>query len=316
MISNVAVIVFDEVSPFELGVACEAWAIDRSADGLPVMDFAVCSPDGGPVRTIAGFDVAVHHGLDRVAEADLVVLPAMSRDIPVPAEVIHALRAAHDRGARLLSICSGAFVLGAAGLLDGRRCTTHWMHTAELAERFPAAQVVPEVLYVEDGTILTSAGTAAGLDACLHLWRQEFGSAAANTVARRMVVPPQRQGGQAQFIKDPVPEHRAETLDPLLTWIVGHLDEPLDVDALARRAAMSPRTFARRFRDETGTTPHAWITARRLHRAEQLLEETDLPVERIATDVGFGNAATLRHHFTRIRRLSPQQYRRRFATTS
>lgn len=316
MISNVAVIVFDEVSPFELGVACEAWAIDRSGDGLPVMDFAVCSPDGRPVRTIAGFDVAVQHGLDRVAEADLVVLPAMSRGIPVPAEVIHALRTAHDRGARILSICSGAFVLGAAGLLDGRRCTTHWMHTAELAERFPAAKVVPEVLYVEDGTILTSAGTAAGLDACLHLWRQEFGSAAANTVARRMVVPPQRQGGQAQFIKDPVPEQRAETLDPLLTWIVGHLDEPLDVDALARRAAMSPRTFARRFRDETGTTPHAWITARRLHRAEQLLEETDLPVERIAADVGFGNAATLRHHFTRIRRLSPQQYRRRFATAS
>ncbi|MEX5261280.1 helix-turn-helix domain-containing protein [Kocuria sp. CPCC 205263] len=316
MISNVAVIVFDEVSPFELGVACEAWAIDRSGDGLPVMNFAVCSPDGRPVRTIAGFEIAVQHGLDRVAEADLVVLPAMSRDIPVPEEVIHALRTAHDRGARLLSICSGAFVLGAAGLLDGRRCTTHWMHTAELAERFPAAQVVPEVLYVEDGSILTSAGTAAGLDACLHLWRQEFGSAAANTVARRMVVPPQRQGGQAQFIKDPVPERRAETLDPLLTWIVGHLDEPLDVDALARRAAMSPRTFARRFRDETGTTPHAWITARRLHRAEQLLEETDLPVERIAADVGFGNAATLRHHFTRIRRLSPQQYRRRFATTA
>ncbi|MGQ1838242.1 helix-turn-helix domain-containing protein [Kocuria turfanensis] len=315
MISNVAVIVFDEVSPFELGVACEAWAIDRSGDGLPVMDFAVCSPDGRPVRTIAGFDVAVQHGLDRVAAADLVVLPAISRERDVPAGVIHALRAAHDRGARILSICSGAFVLGAAGLLDGRRCTTHWMHTAELAERFPAARVVPEVLYVEDGTILTSAGTAAGLDACLHLWRQEFGSAAANTVARRMVVPPQRQGGQAQFIKEPVPEQRAETLDPLLTWIVGHLDEPLDVDALARRAAMSPRTFARRFRDETGTTPHAWITARRLHRAEQLLEETDLPVERIAADVGFGNAATLRHHFTRIRRLSPQQYRRRFAAT-
>ncbi len=316
MISSVAVVVFDEVSPFELGVACEAWGIDRSADGLPVMDFAVCSPGGRPVRTIAGFDLAVHHGLDRVAAADLVVLPAMSREREVPAEVLDALRAASDRGARLLSICSGAFVLGAAGLLDGRRCTTHWMHTAELAARFPAAQVVPEVLYVEDGPVLTSAGTAAGLDACLHLWRQEFGSAAANTVARRMVVPPQREGGQAQFIKDPVPERRAETLDPLLGWIVAHLGEPLDVDALARRAAMSPRTFARRFRDETGTTPHAWITARRLHRAEQLLEETDLPVERIAADVGFGNAATLRHHFARVRWLSPQQYRRRFATTA
>ncbi|ALU39016.1 AraC family transcriptional regulator [Kocuria flava] len=316
MIRSVAVVVFDEVSPFELGVACEAWGIDRSADGLPVMDFAVCSPGGRAVRTTAGFDLAVHHGLDRVAAADLVVLPAMSREREVPAKVLDVLRAASARGARLLSICSGAFVLGAAGLLDGRRCTTHWMHTAELAARFPAAQVVPEVLYVEDGPVLTSAGTAAGLDACLHLWRQEFGSAAANTVARRMVVPPQREGGQAQFIKDPVPERRAETLDPLLGWIVAHLGEPLDVDALARRAAMSPRTFARRFRDETGTTPHAWITARRLHRAEQLLEETDLPVERIAADVGFGNAATLRHHFARVRRLSPQQYRRRFATTA
>lgn len=313
MISNVAVIVFDEVSPFELGVACEAWGRDRSDDGLPVMDFAVCSAGGRVVRTISGFDLDIRHGLDRVAEADLVALPTMYCSTGVPAEVIDALHAAYDRGARIMSICSGAFVLGAAGLLDGRRCTAHWMHTSELAEQFPAAEVIPEVLYVEDGPILTSAGTAAGLDASLHLWRQEFGSAVANTVARRMVVPTQRQGGQAQFIKDPVPECRSETLAPLLSWIVENLEKQLEVDALARRVSMSSRTFARRFRDETGTTPHAWITARRVHRAEQLLEETNLSIERIAGEVGFGNAATLRHHFSRLRRISPQQYRRRFA---
>lgn len=316
MISNVAVIVFDDVSPFELGVACEAWGRDRSDHGIPVMDFAVCSPGGRAVRTISGFGLNVSHGLDRVAEADLVILPAMYCSTAIPTEVIEVLHAASERAARIMSICSGAFVLGEAGLLDGRRCTTHWMHTSELAEQFPAAEVVPEVLYVEDGPILTSAGTAAGLDASLHLWRQEFGSAVANTVARRMVVPTQRQGGQAQFIKDPVPECQSDTLEPLISWIVENLDESLDVDTLARRVAMSPRTFARRFRDETGTTPHAWITARRVHRAEQLLEETELSIERIAGEVGFGNAATLRQHFSRLRRISPQQYRRRFSVTS
>lgn len=316
MIRNVGVLIFDGASPFELGVACEAWGIDRSDMGLPVMDFAVCSPGGRPVQSQAGFEIAVHHDLDRLEDADLVIVPAMARRAEVPDAVVEALRAAHDRGARLMSICSGAFVLGAAGLLDGRRCTTHWMHTAELAARFPAAQVVPEVLYVDDAPVLTSAGTAAGIDASLYLWRQEFGSAAANLVARRMVVPPQREGGQAQFIREPVPECRSETLKPLLDWVSAHLAEPLDVASLARRAAMSPRTFARRFREETGTTPHAWITAQRLRRAEQLLEESDLPVERIAVDVGFGNAATLRHHFGHARGISPQQYRRRFATTA
>jgi transcriptional regulator GlxA family with amidase domain len=313
MISNVAVIVFDEVSPFELGVACEAWAIDRSGDGLPVMDFAVCSPDGRPVRTIAGFDIAVQHGLDRVAAADLVVLPAMSRDIPIPAEVIHALRAAHDRGARLLSICSGAFVLGVAGLLDGRRCTTHWRHVDDLAERFPGALVDENVLYVQDGTIVTGAGSAAGLDAALHLMRQQFGARTAANAARRMVVPPHRSGGQAQFIARQIPDCEAETLGPLLAWIIENLAEDLSVDELARRSHMSPRTFARRFRAETGTTPHTWVTGQRVQAAEELLELTDHSVDWIADEVGFGNAATLRHHFTRARGVSPQQYRRTFS---
>ncbi|MFC7404043.1 GlxA family transcriptional regulator [Georgenia alba] len=311
-IRNVVALAYDGVAPFELGVVCESWGIDRSDMGLPVFDFAVCAPEPGLVRTSVGFDLSVHHGLDRAAEADLLVVPAVKRGEETPPGVLQTLRDAHDRGAWVMSVCSGAFALGEAGLLDGRRCTTHWMHTDELARRFPLAHVEPEVLYVDDDRVLTSAGTAAGLDASLYLWRAEFGAAAASLVARRMVVPPQREGGQAQFIARPVPECDVETLGPVLTWIVEHLEEEMSVEQLAARSAMSPRTFARRFRAETGTTPHAWITAQRVHRAEQLLEETDRTVDRIASDVGFGNAATLRHHLARIRGLSPQQYRHRF----
>lgn len=312
VIENVAVVVYDGVSPFELGVLCEAWATDRSDQGLPVFDFALCSPRPGRVGTAAGFGLSVDHDLGRVAEADLVAVPAVPRGEPVPDAVIRVLREAHDRGARVMSVCSGAFALGAAGLLDGRRCTTHWMYTDELAQRFPKAHVVPEVLYVDEDPIITSAGSAAGLDACLHLHRKEFGAAVASMVARRMVVPPQRDGGQAQFIRGAVPECDAETLGPLLTWITENLGEPMSVESLARQSAMSARTFARRFREETGTTPHAWISSQRVLRAEQLLETTDRSVDQIADDVGFANAATLRHHFTRARGLSPQRYRRTF----
>ncbi len=312
MLRNVAALVYDGVSPFELGVLCEAFAIDRSDDGVPALEFAVCGPAAGRVATSVGFSLQVEHGLDRLADADLIGVPAMSNG-PTPPEVIAALQTAHERGARILSVCSGAFVLGEAGLLDGRECTTHWRHTQELSERFPLARVVPEVLYVDAGSVITSAGTAAGLDATLHIWRQEYGAAVASAVARRMVVPPQRDGGQAQFITRAVPECDVETLGPLLTWILEHLDEDLDVESLARRALMSPRTFARRFRAETGATPHAWITGQRVRRAEELLEASDWSVERIAADVGFGNAATLRHHFGRSRGISPQQYRRQFA---
>lgn len=312
MIKNVAAIVYDGVAPFELGVLCEAWATDRSDQGLPLFDFAICAPEVGPVSTTGGFSVNVEHGLSRLDEADLVAVPAVPRNKTVPDEVVKALRAAHDRGARILSVCSGAFALGEAGLLDGRDCTTHWVYTDELAARFPKANVIPEVLYVDNGSIITSAGSAAGLDACLHLYRQEFGSSVASMVARRMVVPPQRDGGQAQFIRTPVPDCDAETLGPLLTWITENLDKPLSVEFLAKESNMSARTFARRFRAETGTTPHAWITSQRILRAEVLLEETDRSVDWIADEVGFGNAATLRHHFGQARAISPQQYRRTF----
>ena len=312
MLTNVAVLVYDGVAPFEVGVLCEAWGTDRSDQGLPVFDFALCTPRPGRVETTAGFALDVSDDLSRVADADLVAVPAVPRGVAAPDEVVEALRAADTRGARLLSVCSGAFVLGQAGLLDGRRCTTHWRYTDELAARFPEAKVIPEVLYVDDDRVVTSAGSAAGLDACLHLWREEFGAAAASTVARRMVVPPQREGGQAQFIENPVPDCDAETMGPLLTWITENLAGDLGVDLLARRANMSGRTFARRFRAETGTTPHSWITSQRVLRAEQLLEQTDRPVEWIAHEVGFGNAATLRHHFGQTRSISPQQYRRTF----
>jgi transcriptional regulator GlxA family with amidase domain len=316
MLSDVAVLVWDEVALFELGVLCEAFGVDRSDDGLPVPDFAVCGVEPGTVRTSLGLGLEVHHGLDRVAQADLVCVAAMDRHRPVPAPVVRALRDAVDRGARVLSVCTGAFALGEAGLLDGREATTHWKHTDELAARFPLARVVPEVLYVDSGQVITSAGSAAGLDAALHLWREEHGAATASAVARRMVVPPQRPGGQAQFISRPVPECTSDSLAPLLEWIQANLGEELSVEVLARQTHMSSRTFARRFKDETGTTPYGWILAQRVQAAQVLLEQTDRSIEWIASEVGFGNAATLRHHFTRVRGVSPQQYRRTFSCTA
>jgi transcriptional regulator GlxA family with amidase domain len=312
-ITNVAAVVCDGVAPFELGVLCEAWGIDRSATGGPTFDFAVCAETPGRVRTSMGFALDVTAGLERVAEADLVTVPAMPRDQPVSPRVLGAVRAAYDRGARILSVCSGAFLLGEAGLLDGRECTTHWLYVDELQRRFPRARVNCDVLYVDEDPVITSAGSAAGLDACLHLIRKEFGARSANSVARRMVVPPQREGGQAQFVQTPVSVPSGDTLQPVLTWMQQHLHEEMTVSSLAARAAMSPRTFARRFRAETGTTPHQWVTAQRLLLAEQLLEESDTPIEVVASRSGFGNAATLRHHFTQARGTTPLAYRRTFS---
>ena len=312
MLHSVVAIALPGVAPFELGVVCEVFGIDRTEQGGPAFDFAVVAQRPGRVATSMGFALDVPDGLERAAEADLVAVPAFPRADAVPAEVLDTLRAAVDRGARVLSVCSGAFALGAAGLLDGRRCTTHWMYADELALRFPDAKVDPDVLYVEDGPVVTSAGTAAGIDACLHVVRSELGARATAVIARRMVVPPHRDGGQAQFVADPLPECDDESLAPVLGWMVDHLAEDLSVERLAAHAAMSARTFARRFRDTTGTTPAAWLNRQRLERARQLLESSDLAVEEVARRVGFGSAAALRHHFATLG-TTPQAYRRTFA---
>jgi AraC family transcriptional activator FtrA len=314
MLKNVAVVVLDGVAPFELGVLCEVFGTDRSAQGLPRYDFAICSPGARPVQATPGFTVTPSADLSRLETADLIGVPAMGLHVEVPEEVTAALRRAVDRGARIVSLCSGIFVLLEAGLLDGKRCTTHWMYAEELADRCPTARVEPDLLYVQDGPLITSAGSAAGIDACLHIVRAEHGAKVANAVARRMVVPPHRGGGQRQYIESPVPPSDADTLAPLLDWVVEHLQEPLTVEMLAEQAAMSPRTFARRFRAETGTTPHSWITLQRLLLAERLLEEGDDPVELVASRVGFGTAAALRHHFQQHRHTTPMAFRQAFRT--
>jgi transcriptional regulator GlxA family with amidase domain len=312
MLRNVAAIALDGVAPFELGVLCEAFGADRSDQGLPKLNFAVCAVRPGPVRTSMGFEITVEHGIDRVAEADLVAVPAANRDRDYPPQVLAALRSATDRGARVISVCTGAFALAAAGLLDGRRCTTHWLYADELAQRYPMAKVDPDVLYVDDDGIITSAGSAAGIDASLHVWRTEFGAATAAMVARRMVVPPHRDGGQAQFVEAPIRAAQAPTLAGVLDYMAAHLHEELTVESLSKLANMSPRTFARRFRAETGTTPYDWLLARRVTAAQRLLEEGDDPVELVAARCGFGTAAAMRHHFAKRLDTTPQGYRSAF----
>jgi transcriptional regulator GlxA family with amidase domain len=314
MLRNVAVIALPDIAVFELGVLCELFGYDRTPEGLPGYEFSVCTPGGLPVRTHAGFTVTPNHDLAPVETADLVAIAPYNIDPEPPEEVLDALRRAHDRGAWVMSVCTGAFALGAAGLLDGRRCTTHWRHTDELIKRYPAAKVDPDVLYVEDGNVLTSAGTAASVDAGLHLIRQEHGSAVATMLARRMVVAPHRDGGQAQFIETPVPAFSCETLQPVLERVLETLDRPHTVETMAELAHMAPRTFARRFRSETGVTPHDWLTGQRMLLARQLLEDSDLGVDAIADRAGFGSAATLRHHFGHRLSTTPQAYRSTFKT--
>ena len=311
---DVAVLALEPIAPFELGVLCEVFGIDRSAQGLPAYDFAVCGIRPGRFRA-RGFDIVLEHGLDRLESADLVALPAYGGAMgttPISPRVRAALRAAHARGAMVMSVCSGAFALAAAGLLDGRRCTTHWFHAELFSRLYPKACLEPDVLYVEDDNIFTSAGTAAGIDLCLHIVREHQGSAVANAIARRMVVPPHRDGGQAQFVDVPMPASEDDAIQVLLEWMAEHLDEELNVDQLAARVHLSARTFARRFRAATGTTPHHWLTGQRVLLAQHLLEETDEPIERVASRVGFGNAATLRHHFGQWRGTTPVAFRRAF----
>lgn len=317
MLSKVAVVLNDRLAMFEFGVVCEVFGLDRTADGLPGFDFRVCGAEPGkPLRsTTPGISVAPDFGLDQLADADLVALPAS----PIghyDDRVLEAVRDAADAGATILTVCSGAFLAGAAGLLDGRKCTTHWRYVGKLAAMFPETTVDPDVLFVDEGNLITSAGTAAGIDACLHLVRREIGTAAANGIARRMVVPPQRDGGQRQFIEQPVPECSSAGLSTTLAWLTENLAHPHTVDELAARSSMSTRTFARRFAAETGTTPVKWLTTQRVLFAKQLLETTDMALERIADQSGFGSGALLRHHFQRQVGLAPTEYRRRFGAVS
>ena len=313
MINSVSALVLDGVAPFEFGVICEVFGIDRSAQGVPNFDFKVCGPEAGvPVRMSVGATLTPEYDFSSLFGADLVAIPAIASS-EYPQAALDILRQAADEGSMILTVCSGAFVAGAAGLLDGRSCTTHWMHADELARRYPTAKVDRNVLYVDDGNLITSAGTAAGIDACLHLVRRELGSAATNTIARRMVVPPQRDGGQRQYIDQPIPVSHSEGFAPQLDWIMANLQRPHTVASLAARAHMSARTFARRFVEETGRTPMQWVTDQRVLYARRMLEETTLDIDRIADKAGFGTATLLRHHFRRLIGITPSDYRRRFA---
>ncbi|HEX2117802.1 MAG TPA: helix-turn-helix domain-containing protein [Acidimicrobiales bacterium] len=310
---RVVTLVGPRVSMFELAVPCEVFGVDRSDLADPWYRHRVAAFVPGPHTTPEGVVVDTPYGLEQLAEADTVVIPAPSYAGPPPEDLLEALRAAHARGARLLSVCTGAFLLAATGLLDGKRATTHWMYAAELGRRFPLVKVDPKVLYIDEGDVMTSAGTAAGIDLMLHVVRLDHGADVANAVARRMVVPPHRDGGQAQFVDLPMPDpERDEPLAGLLGWMLEHVDEDLSVAQLARRAGMSPRTFARRFRALTGATPHQWLLSQRILLAQRLLETTDEPVERVARRCGFGTAAGLRQHFGRAVSSSPQAYRRAF----
>ena len=274
----------------------------------------LCATEPGPLQTTSGFPLVARHGLDRVAEADTVLVPGFDpKAWPPPEPALQALRAAHGRGARLASICTGAFALGAAGLLDGRRVTTHWRYAAQLAELNPEANIDPDVLYVDDGDLLTSAGVAAGIDLCLHLIRRDHGVEAANRAARQTVVAPHRAGGQAQFIQRAVPPTDDGSLEATRAYALTRLEVPLTVAQLAQHAHTSERTFNRRFRAETGTTPLKWLHAQRVDQARRLLEASDLPVETVAQRCGFGSAAILRQHFRRATATTPTAYRRTFA---
>jgi transcriptional regulator GlxA family with amidase domain len=310
MLSSVAVLAYGGVSAFGLGVTAEVFGRDRRADGLPRYDYAITAERPGLIRTDAGLPVLVEHDLDRMRSADLAIVVCWDNtDTIPPAPLLDALREVVARGGRVLSHCTGAFVLAEAGLLDGRRATTHWMHTGELAARYPEVKVDPDVLYVDEGQVITSAGTAAGIDACLHILRLEHGAAAANTVARRMVVAPHRDGGQAQFV--PVPVGDGAGLAVLHDWALTRLHESVTVADMARQVHMAPRTFARWFGARTGTTPHQWLTSQRLIRAQEMLERSEHGIDQIAAECGL-TPLMLRRHFTRQWGISPQSYRRRF----
>jgi transcriptional regulator GlxA family with amidase domain len=312
MAHRVAVAVVNGTSQFELAVACEVFGPEYAELTPDWYELSLCAADRGQLRIGGGLVLEDGSDLDELVRAETVVVPAAGREAGQHPALMAALREADRRGARIASICTGAFLLAEAGLLDGRRATTHWTRAAELAARYPTVRVDPNVLYVQDGRIFTSAGTAAGIDLCLHLVRIDFGAEIANAVARGMVVPPHRNGGQAQYVALPVPEEEPDALAPALDWALAHLDEQVSLADLARIANVSVRTLVRRFHDATGLSPLQWLLQQRVRRAQHLLESSDEPIERVAALSGFGTAPNLRQHFSRVVGVAPSEYRRTF----
>jgi transcriptional regulator GlxA family with amidase domain len=315
---RIAVLALDNVVAFDLGVPAQVFGAARSAAGRRLYRITTCTPDGGPIRTTAGFQVVPDHDLSVIADADTVIVPGIHDGPPltdgtVAPSVAAALVAAHDRGARVMSICTGASVLAAAGLLDGRPATTHWRYTDRFRRLYPDVKLDPDVLFVDDGTVLTSAGVGAGIDLCLHVIRRDHGSEVANRAARRCVVPPWRDGGQAQYIERPLPRTMAATTADTRGWALSRLQDPLTLRALAAHASMSVRTFTRRFRAETGVSPTRWLREQRIDRARLLLETTHLSVDQVARQAGFGTATSLRQHLNAAIGVAPIAYRRTFA---
>ncbi len=313
---RVVALCLDGVVAFDLAAPAQAFAVASTPGGEPHYEFSTCSLDGGELTSTTGFGVVPEGDLGLLERADTVVVPAYFDVFSAPpAEAIEALRGAAERGTRVISVCTGAFALAHAGLLDGRRATTHWAFAGELAARFPAVAVDSAALYVDQGAVMTSAGLSAGIDLCLHVIREDCGAAVGERVARHMVAAPHREGGQAQFIERPplAPTGDSGSLEETRRWAVERLHEPLDVAAMAGHASVSPRTFARRFREETATTPLQWLLNQRVQEARRLLEETDLPIDAVAWQAGFGTAASLRDHFRRVTATTPTAYRRSFA---
>jgi transcriptional regulator GlxA family with amidase domain len=311
---TVGLLLLPDCRPFEVGIAIEVWGIDRSDDGVPRTALVTVGLEPGPVPLSHGLAAVAARSLDALAGCDLVLVPGREDSFaPVPEEALAALRAVVAAGVPVASLCSGAVLLARAGVLDGRRATTHWRIADRLAAEHPAVRVDPDALFVGDGAVWTSAGTAAGIDLCLHLVRSAFGAGAAATVARRMVTPPHRDGGQRQYVQTPIPVATAGSpVGAVQEWARRHLDRPLPVAALARRAGMADRTFARRFVAETGRTPAQWLLHERIARSQQLLEAGELGVERVAARCGFASAGVLRTHFRRLVGTTPAAYQRTF----
>ncbi|MFI6296551.1 GlxA family transcriptional regulator [Nonomuraea sp. NPDC050790] len=310
----IAVAVTDAMPTFELAVPCEVFGVDRRDIADPWYELRLCAAQPGPLRTSAGMLIDTVHGLDALAEADTVIVPASARAVQLnpPPLLVEAVRSAHERGCRIVALCTGAYILAAAGLLDGRRATTHWMNSGDFAHRFPSVRVDPDVIYTDDGDVLTSAGTAAAIDLCLHLVRLDHGAAAAGEVARRMVVPPPREAAQVQIDRLLVRSTTGDELTPLLQWARDNLHRPLTISEFAKVARVSERTLNRRFRDSLGMTPKQWLMRQRVRLAQEWLEASEESIDTIARRTGFGAAANFRHHFSRITGQSPRTYRHVF----